>query len=509
MKKLQPLTEQLVTRDIVVSMDIVNANREIVHSSQANMRGKISDDPMWQFVFASGRDTNFVTSLDGESVRLDYTPFTNETACQDCHDPEDGMILGGMKLATSDRMIAEAVANGYSINIIIALVGTLLLSIAVYYTLRQIVFARLAEVEDKLSRAAMGDVNQEITVRGKDEISSLIQAIAVLIEYLKSLTGAAEKVASGDLTVSIEAKSDGDTLGMSFAAMIGSLRHTVAELERGSVQMVDASRTIHNSSEDASSGASQQSEMMSQMSAAVQQMTATILETTRNTEDAGELSKSASATAQEGASIVSKTIEDMKTIDAHVSSSAETIGQLAASTTEIAEVLTIIGDIADQTNLLALNAAIEAARAGEQGRGFAVVADEVRKLSEKTTTATNQITSTITTITSQAEKAVAEMTGSRTQVEKGRQQADHAGNALREIVDHVSRVAEMISQIANASAEQSTAAEQISQSIEKVSSIAEDTAAGAGASRANAEQLSSQANQLATLVGKFKSPDND
>ena len=163
----------------------------------------------------------------------------------------------------------------------------------------------------------------------------------------------------------------------------------------------------------------------------------------------------------------------------------------------------VIDDIADQTNLLALNAAIEAARAGEQGRGFAVVADEVRKLAERTGKATGEITDMIKGIQSETDEAVRSMESGLQQVESGRELADKAGTSLTEIVAVAQQVVAQIQQIAQASEEQSSAAEQISKNIEHIASVTKETATGAEQSAAAAEELNRQAEGLKQMVGRF------
>jgi methyl-accepting chemotaxis protein len=194
----------------------------------------------------------------------------------------------------------------------------------------------------------------------------------------------------------------------------------------------------------------------------------------------------------------------MQTISQVVRQSAESIAKLATSADQIGEIIGVIDDIADQTNLLALNAAIEAARAGEQGRGFAVVADEVRKLAERTGKATGEITEMIKGIQKQTEEAVGSMEAGIQQGDKGREHADRAGNSLTEIVTMAQRVTEMISQIATATEEQSSAAEQISKNLEHISSVTRETANGAEQSAAAAEELNRQADGLQQVVAKFR-----
>jgi methyl-accepting chemotaxis protein len=233
-------------------------------------------------------------------------------------------------------------------------------------------------------------------------------------------------------------------------------------------------------------------------------MTATIVESSKNAGEATEASSNANNTAGEGGRVVSDTISGMQRIASVVRESADSIAKLAKSADQIGEIIGVIDDIADQTNLLALNAAIEAARAGEQGRGFAVVADEVRKLAERTGKATGEITEMIKGIQKETSDAVESMESGIKEVDSGRELADKAGNSLNEIVNMSQQVMDMIQQIATASEEQSAAAEQISKNVESISSITRQTATGAEQSASAAEEMNRQAEGLREMVNRFR-----
>jgi methyl-accepting chemotaxis protein len=184
--------------------------------------------------------------------------------------------------------------------------------------------------------------------------------------------------------------------------------------------------------------------------------------------------------------------------------SAETVKELGKSSDQIGEIVSVIDDIADQTNLLALNAAIEAARAGEQGRGFAVVADEVRKLAERTTKATKEIAQMIKKIQTDTEGAVESMEQGTKEVESGIYLADKAGESLKDIVSISQKVTDMVSQIAVASEQQSSASEQISKNVEAISAVTSETASGTQQVARAAEDLNRLTENLQELVGQFK-----
>ena len=402
--------------------------------------------------------------------------------------------------------IEDKTINATSTGLMLALIATLLGAGIAFYISRIISrpIAQIAAIADSIS---VGEIDHTIDVNSQDEIGKLADSFRRLIDYMKELAGAAEEIAKNNLTVDVQPKSEQDVLGNAFKTMIDNLTTMVRQLTDNARELVSASTEISTSSEQMAQGAKNQSDQVAQVSTAVEEMTATIVESSKNAGEANNASSSASETAGKGGQIVNETIQGMQTIASVVRDSAESITKLATSADKIGEIIGVIDDIADQTNLLALNAAIEAARAGEQGRGFAVVADEVRKLAERTGKATGEITGMIKGIQTQTEDAVQSMESGIQEVDKGRELADQAGNSLTEVVNMSQQVMDMIGQIASASEEQSTAAEQISKNIEQISTITSETASGATQSAAAAEQLNRQAEGLQQMVSEFQLKD--
>jgi methyl-accepting chemotaxis protein len=360
---------------------------------------------------------------------------------------------------------------------------------------------RLIGVAEAVSE---GDVNVRVDTSSQDEVGVLALAFQRLVDYMKDLAGAAESIAANNLTIEVKPRGEKDVLGNSFKIMVHNLTGMVRQLGQNATELVSAANQIASSSEEMSRGAQEQAQQMGQVSSAVEEISATILESSKNAGDASEGARGAAATASTGGEIVSETIRGMQRITDVVRKSADSIAKLATSADQIGEIISVIDDIADQTNLLALNAAIEAARAGEQGRGFAVVADEVRKLAERTGKATREITDMIKGIQVETQDAVKSMETGIGEVEKGREMADRAGSSLNEVVTGAQRVMDMITQIATAAEQQSAAAEEISKNIESVTAITRETAKGVQESAAAAEELNRQAESLQKMVSEFK-----
>jgi len=202
--------------------------------------------------------------------------------------------------------------------------------------------------------------------------------------------------------------------------------------------------------------------------------------------------------------VVNDTIERMKAISGAVNSSSESVTELGRRGQQIGEIISVINDIADQTNLLALNAAIEAARAGEHGRGFAVVADEVRKLAERTTQATAEVSASIREIQTETTRAVDMMQSGTREVDDGVSRATAAGESLQQIVSSAQGVRRKIEEIAATADQQSAVATQISQSIQTVNATSSQVAEGSSQAALAGEHLSMKAEQLMSIIGEFK-----
>ena len=255
--------------------------------------------------------------------------------------------------------------------------------------------------------------------------------------------------------------------------------------------------------EQLAAGMQQQSSQTHDVAAAAEEMAQTIIANAGNAARTAEAATNSGAIAKQSGEIVEETISKIWQIAEVVGESTETVERLGASSTEIGEIIAVIDEIADQTNLLALNAAIEAARAGEQGRGFAVVADEVRKLAERTTQATKQIAGMIQTIQTETKQAVEAMQLGRAEVTEGIRLADSAGSSLRQVVSETKSVVGMISQIASATQEQSTTSEQISRSVEAISTITGESTNEIAEIARSSDRMNQVTKELRLLMARF------
>ena len=316
----------------------------------------------------------------------------------------------------------------------------------------------------------------------------------------------ADAIASGDLTGTDILISSNDELGDLASAinkMQANLRETIVSVSTSAERIATAGEEISASATQQAQGAETQKDQTHQVATAMQEMSSTVQQVSENSNKAAEASRKAADTARQGGAIVDDTLVKMRAIADSVGQTARKVQELGKSSDQIGQIIGVIDDIADQTNLLALNAAIEAARAGEQGRGFAVVADEVRKLAERTSKATKEITQMIQSIQTETKSAVEAMQAGTKQVEQGVESTTLAGSSLHDIIQMSVNVGDMVMQIATAATEQASATEEINSNIEQIAKITQETAVGANQSAKAVHELSSLATELQSLVSHF------
>ena len=320
-----------------------------------------------------------------------------------------------------------------------------------------------------------------------------------IVAPLSEAVQVAEVVASGDLTRSIEAEGKDEP-----ARLLLVLRSTIQGIADSSNQLASASEELHAVTEDATRGLHQQNTEIEQAATAVNEMTAAVEEVARNAVSTSEASRESNVTAQQGREQVRQTVDSISLLSDDVGTTAAEVEQLAERVREISKVLDVIRSIAEQTNLLALNAAIEAARAGEAGRGFAVVADEVRALAHRTQQSTQEIEQMIGGIQDGSERAVTSMQSSNGRARSTLEVAQAAGVALEQITQAIASINERNLVIASASEEQAQVAREVDRNLVNIRDLSMQTSAGADQTSAASQELSRLAVDLNGLVARFK-----
>ncbi|MEW6507439.1 MAG: methyl-accepting chemotaxis protein [Bacteroidota bacterium] len=436
----------------------------------------------------------------------------------------------------------SAIESQFAIELFLTSIGAMLFG---FFVARKI-SVPVKKLSDAASKVASGDINVTVDLNSKDELGQLGNDFNIMVgnikksmneieikskeaeksakeaenarkeiekqqEYLTRNTSLIldnmQRFAHGDLTVNLKPEKDNDDIGklfLGFNEAVVNIKNMLAGVTEAVHATASASGEISSSSEQMAAGAQEQSAQASEVASAVTQMTSTILQTTKNATTASENAKNAKNQAKIGVKNISEAKKGMEEIISSAQATGKIISSLANKTDQIGEIAQVIDDIADQTNLLALNAAIEAARAGEQGRGFAVVADEVRKLAERTTKATKEIAETIKAIQKEAKEADDSMNVAGKVVEKGIELNQHVEEVLTKINESAEKVALEIDQVAAASEEQSSAAEQISKNIETISAVTHQSASGTQQIARAAEDLNRLTERLQNLVSQFK-----
>ncbi|MCU7494457.1 MAG: methyl-accepting chemotaxis protein [Ignavibacteria bacterium] len=452
-----------------------------------------------------------------------------------------GWILGsGLYTDDLDNDVANLKMSIY----IYMLVALLIASLLCLFAAR--IIARPVKALDAAARSITeGKIDTPIPVAGQDEVGNLALSLRKMVddlknsinesnrkkeeaeeatskareaslisdeqkEYLTKNTGVLlnemGKFANGDLTVSVNPENKNDDIGklfLGFNQAADNLKKIILQVSDAVQKTVNSSSLILSGSEELASGAHLQNTQTSEIASAVEQMTKTIFENTKSVSEAANISKRTVELTSKGTEKVEMTKKGIKEIFDATNKTGQIITSLAGKTDQIGEIAQVIDDIADQTNLLALNAAIEAARAGEQGRGFAVVADEVRKLAERTTKATKEIAGTILSIQNESKEADGSMSRASVSVKEGMQLAEEVSQVLQEINSGIHNVADTIDLVASSSEEQSASSEQISKNIEQISNIAQQSATNSTEITNSAEELVRLMNTLSELIEKF------
>jgi methyl-accepting chemotaxis protein len=339
-------------------------------------------------------------------------------------------------------------------------------------------------------------------------VLGLVEAVVIarlMSAPLREMARKAEQIAEGNLNISIECHSRDEVgqLATAFSTMTHNLKELIGRLSETSSRLTGASNELKSTAVQISVGTEEVAAQAGTVAVASEEMAATSSDIANNCNLAADSARQAASTTELGFNVVAKTVAGMRKRGDEARVNAQNIASLGQRSDQIGVIVATIEDIADQTNLLALNAAIEAARAGEQGRGFAVVADEVRALAERTTRATREIGEMIRAIQQETGLAIVSMEAGVKGTEQAVTDAAELESALHAILDQVNSVSMQVSQIATAAEQQTATTAEITNNINMITEVVQETSRGAQESAESASGLSSRADELQQLIGRF------
>lgn len=471
----------------------------------------------------NGSGTEIIDDYRGAPVLSSWAPITVYKGGSG-RDPIKWALMSEIDLAEVRAPIA-ATGMLYQSGLVI-LFGALIGGLLTYWFANRIA-KQANSINDMLSSIGIGMFDARAEKVTNDELGDVAVALNAMCDNtltliqsnderqeiqrsIESLIGEMENIAAGDLTINAEVKEDitGSIAG-TVNNMTQQLRSIVSRVQNATDQVTTSAGSIADVSQSLSQESDAQADEITSASEKVVNITTRIQAVANQSEDSAKVAQKARETAGRGFKAVSDTVEGMDRIREQVQATSKRIKRLGESSQEIGEIVQLISDIADRTSILALNASIQAAMAGDAGQGFAVVAEEVERLAERSTDATKQISTLIKAIQTETSEAIADMEESTREVVEGSQLASQAGQTLSEI-DEVSRqLEELIKGVSTSALEQASAATDIASTMTKIS---ETTKASADKSRNATQsvgQLSSLANQLRESVSQFKLSDQE
>ena len=416
----------------------------------------------------------------------------------------DSLVTAQQKRAASMARAADSAASQSLLLLVASLLTSLIVSAYAIRRVLRSVIGRIKHLTRAAEKMAVGDMSYQIDVTQRDELGVMGTAFQGMVESVRGRAAAAEAVAGGDLTVEVEPLGDADVLGASLKGMVESLRELVGRVAETAEYVSNAAEQSARTSEETSRAVGDIAASTEAVARNAEEQVGLVRETRESADGAARTAAEARTAAAAGIASAEGAVGAMRDVDQAVSSIAAVLGELGERSTQIGAIVDAITAIAEQTNLLALNAAIEAARAGEHGRGFAVVADEVRKLAEQARSSAAEIGDLLAAVGGDIERAVSASADGGRRSEAALGAVTGAGEAFREIHDAILEVDGQANTIARLAPQVLELAERTNETTSTVSASAEEASAASEELAASSQELATTATGLASLVGRFR-----
>jgi len=482
--------------ECTIFLDNTRVSTTIINQGQRAVGTRMDNAAIYQSVMGKGERVVSRNTILGVEHDTAYWPWKN------AEGKNMGMFFVGMSRASIESLL-------FSVMLSFAVAGLLIggFMLAFGGIVARAIARPLRAATAFAENVSKGDLDGSLAVTTRDEVGVLSRALGVMVETLKAKMREAEEKsieAAAQAQKALAAMQEADKAKGAAEAGQQVLLQAAEHVEQVVGRLTAAVEDINGQVGASTKSVSFQHERVTASATAMEEMNATVLEVAKNTSSAAQSAERATQSAREGEDIVKESIDSIMRVQRDTDQLKETMRQLGKQTESIGTVMTVINDIADQTNLLALNAAIEAARAGEAGRGFAVVADEVRKLAEKTMDATKEVANVILGIQSGAKDSIEAVGKTGKNLEFASGFVSKSGESLRGIVSESVAIADQIRSIAAASEEQASTSDEITKSLEEIKSSATETAQAMGASTEATNGLADQTRQLQTLVQQIR-----
>ncbi len=501
--------QQALERDIGERVKEIEAGLKVAHEA-------VKDDPirlkkLEELNFS--RDAYVKTRV--EQIGLIYEGRTDEAQKLSTSVQEErygrmrdiARELGDSEIADAKARIAQAEKNAGTLLYLFITVGTLALFLSagmVLYLSRSIA-KPLDELKVTAERIATGDLNVAVSPDGRrDEIGALTRTFSGMTRYLREMADTAGQIAAKNLSAGVRPQSESDTLGNAFAAMIGNLQEVTKEIQTSANVLASSVSEILATTTQVASGMAETATSVNETTSTVEEVKQTALLSSEKSRGVSESAQRAALVAQQGNTAVAETVEGINHIRGLMESVADSIVKLSEQTQAIGEIITTVNDLAQQSNLLSVNAAIEASKAGEHGKGFAVVAQEIKSLADQSRQATEQVRTILGDIQKATSAAVMASEQVSKAVDSGVKQSNEAGESIRKLSDSITEAAQTAIQIAASNQQQLAGMEQVALAMENIKQATQQNVAGTKQAEQAAYNLNELGQKLKEIVGGYK-----